>query len=133
MEGTNKLIEKVLSYKTWSDKKKIDKLLEHDCSMYTNLGIDSTKTEVLETKKKSRAIYRAIGKIDKKQGESYLWQMDKQVLIQRETYLIKTFDRLHDKLNDVFESVSDGNFEDSRNSINSLIFDLKELKKNTEP
>ena len=77
MEGTNKLIEKVLSYKTWSDKKKIDKLLEHDCSMYTNLGIDSTKTEVLETKKKSRAIYRAIGKIDKKQGESYLWQMDK--------------------------------------------------------
>ena len=133
MEGTNKLIEKVLSYKTWSDKKKIDKLLEHDCSMYTNLGIDSTKKEVLETKKKSRAIYRAIGKIDKKQGESYLWQMDKQVLIQRETYLIKTFDRLHDKLNDVFESVSDGNFEDSRNSINSLIFDLKELKKNTEP
>lgn len=133
MEVTNKLIEKVLSYKTWSDKRKIDTLLEHDCSMYTNLGTDSTKTEVLETKKKSRAIYRAIGKIDKKQGESYLWQMDKQVLKQRETYLIKTFDKLHDKLNDVFEGVSDGNFEDSRNSINSLIYDLKELKKNTEP
>jgi hypothetical protein len=77
MENTNNLIEKVLSYKTWSDKRKIDTLLEHDCSMYTNLGSDSTKTEILETKKNSRAIYRAIGKIDKKQGESYLWQMDK--------------------------------------------------------
>lgn len=55
------------------------------------------------------------------------------MLIQRETYLIKTFDSLHDKLNDVFEDVSDGNFEASRNTINSLIYDLKELKKNTEP
>ena len=133
MENVNNLIDKVLSYKTWSDQRKIDTLLEHDCNMYTNLGIESTKTERQETKKQSRAIYRAISRIDKKQGESYLWQMDKQVLIQRETYLIKTFDVLHDKLNDVFESVSDGNFEDSRNSINSLIYDLKELKKNTEP
>jgi len=55
------------------------------------------------------------------------------VLKQRETYLIKTFNKLHDKLNDVFEGVSDGDFEDSRNSINSLIYDFKELKKNTEP
>lgn len=54
-------------------------------------------------------------------------------LRQRETYLIKTFNILHDKLNEVFEGVTDGNFEESRNTINSLIFDLKELKKNTEP
>lgn len=77
MEDINKLIDRVLGYKTWSDQRKIDTLLEYDCSMYTNLGTDSTKTQVQETKRKSRAIYRAIGKIDKKQGESYLWQMDK--------------------------------------------------------
>jgi|TARA_R110001606_G_scaffold391172_2_gene558727 hypothetical protein len=77
MENVNNLIDKVLSYKTWSDQRKIDTLLEHDCNMYTNLGIESTKTERQETKKQSRAIYRAISRIDKKQGESYLWQMDK--------------------------------------------------------
>ena len=31
-------IDRVLSYKTWTDKRKIDALLEYDCSMYTNLG-----------------------------------------------------------------------------------------------
>ena len=53
-------IDKILGYKTWSDRKKIDALLERDCSLYTNLGKESTKKERNNTKKKSRAIYRAI-------------------------------------------------------------------------
>lgn len=76
MELTVKFINKVLGYKTWSNEKKIDALLEYDCNMYTNLGLDSTKTERKETKKKSRAIYRAIKEIDYEAGKTYLWQMD---------------------------------------------------------
>lgn len=76
MEATTKFIEKVLGYKTWSDKRKIDALLEYDCNMYTNLGSDSTKNEINQTKKKSRAIYRAIKEIDYDAGKNYLWQMD---------------------------------------------------------
>lgn len=70
-------IDRVLSYKTWTDKKKIDTLLSYDCDMYTRLGVDSTKTERENTKKKSRAIYRTITKINYNEGKDYLWHMDK--------------------------------------------------------
>jgi len=45
MEYTIEDIEKIESFKTWSDRKKVDELLRIDCNMYTNLGSDSTKTE----------------------------------------------------------------------------------------
>lgn len=77
MNNTENLIEKVLAYKTWSEKRKIDTLLEHDCNMYTNLGSDSTKKEIGEVKKKSRAIYRAISKINPSEGKMFLSHMDK--------------------------------------------------------
>jgi len=70
-------VEKIASYSTWSLKKKIDTLLHIDCIMYANLGIDSTKTERLETKKKSRLIYRAIKKLDENVGQSLLISVDK--------------------------------------------------------
>ena len=38
-------IEKFMEFKTWTNKDKIDKLLEIDCSLYAHLGIDSTKAE----------------------------------------------------------------------------------------
>lgn len=76
-EKLERLIEKILGYKTWGDRKKIDALLEYDCKMYTNLGIDSTKTQVENVKRKSRAIYRAISKINPKVGKDFLWHMDK--------------------------------------------------------
>lgn len=78
MDDVTNFTEKILGYKTWSDKKKIDALLEYDCNMYTQLGIDSTKQQITETKKKSRIIYRAIGKIDKASGQTFLWYMDKR-------------------------------------------------------
>ena len=72
MDYTQNNVDKIIGYKTWSDKKKIDTLLEMDCKMYTNLGIDSTKKEVAETKKNSRKIYNAIKKIDHTFGSSLL-------------------------------------------------------------
>lgn len=66
------MIDKILNYKTVSIKDKIDRLLELDANMYTELGSDSTKTERLEAKKKSRIIYRAIKTLNKDLGEMLL-------------------------------------------------------------
>jgi ABC-type Zn uptake system ZnuABC Zn-binding protein ZnuA len=78
MEELIKFIDKILGYKTWSDRRKIDALLEYDCVLYTNLGLESTKKERTETKRKSRAIYKAIKAIDKKEGDRFLYHLDKE-------------------------------------------------------
>lgn len=70
-------IEKITEFKSWSERKKIDELLRIDCNMYTNLGIDSTKSERLEVKKNSRRIYKAIKNINQRIGEPLLVAMDK--------------------------------------------------------
>jgi len=70
-------IDKVVEFSTWSLKKKIDTLLRVDCIMYTNLGIDSTKSERLETKRRSRSIYKAIKKLDEVTGRALLISEDK--------------------------------------------------------
>jgi CRISPR/Cas system CSM-associated protein Csm2 small subunit len=70
-------IDKVVEFSTWSLKKKIDTLLRIDCMMYTNLGIDSTKSERLETKRRSRSIYKAIKKLDEVTGQALLISEDK--------------------------------------------------------
>ena len=59
------------------DKEKIDKLLELDCNLYTNLGTDSTKTEKQEVKRMSRKIYKAIQTISEPIGKSLLQAIDK--------------------------------------------------------
>lgn len=69
---TDYMVNKILNYKTISDKEKIDRLLKLDAIMYTNLGSDSTKTDRNETKKKSRIIYRAIKNIDRDLGDMLL-------------------------------------------------------------
>ena len=65
-------IAKIMSYKTYSDKKKIDSLLEMDADLYCNLGSDSTKKDKYEVEKVSRKIYKAIADLDKIQGLRYL-------------------------------------------------------------
>ena len=60
-----------------TDNQKIDKLLELDCNMYTNLGTDSTKTEKQEVKRMSKKIYKAIQGINEPIGKSLLQAMDK--------------------------------------------------------
>ncbi len=44
--------------------------------MYTNLGKDSTKKEVDETKRKSKIIYKTISKIDPTVGKGLITTMD---------------------------------------------------------
>ena len=61
-------IDKILGFTSWSDKRKIEKLLEIDADLYCNLGKESTKTDIEHTKKQSRKLYRAIQSIDKYWG-----------------------------------------------------------------
>jgi hypothetical protein len=75
----DKYCNKLLSIKKYSDKEKIDGMLELDATMYMNLGSDSTKSEIRETKKKSRIIYRAIKSVDKTLGDSFLSYQDKEL------------------------------------------------------
>ena len=53
----------------WSDKKKVDTLLEIGAVIEANLGIDSTIAERNEAKKQQRYIYRLIKKIEPTTGE----------------------------------------------------------------
>jgi hypothetical protein len=69
-------IEKFLEFKTWTNKDKIDKLLEIDCSLYAHLGTDSTKAEKEEVKRKSIDIYRTIYRLNKKLGDDLLYSED---------------------------------------------------------
>ena len=71
------MIDKILNYKTVTTKEKIDRLLEIDATQYCNLGFDSTKAEVQEAKKQSRAIYRAIKQLDPATGKLLLEHMDR--------------------------------------------------------
>jgi len=61
-----------------SIRQRIDELLEADSNMYTNLGSDSTKSEIEEVKKKSRVIYRAIKDLDGFAGSQLLYYQDKE-------------------------------------------------------
>ena len=76
MEVTSK-IEKILSYKTYTPKRKEDALLEMDCHLYTNLGTDSTKEEREQAKKNSIEILTAIQKVNWELGGSLLYAMDR--------------------------------------------------------
>ena len=60
-----------------TDRQKIDGLLELDARLYTELGVDSTKADKVETRRKSRIIYREIRSIDKKDGNLLLNHLDK--------------------------------------------------------
>ena len=73
----NPKIDKILNYKTISIRQKIDRLLEMDANNYTNLGIDSTKTQREQVKKESRFIYRAIKTLDKELGNLFLQHQDR--------------------------------------------------------
>jgi len=76
MVYTAKDIDKILGFRTWSDKKKTDELLRIDADMYCNLGSESTKADKERVKKQSRKIYEAIKKIDYLTGLSFLHVMD---------------------------------------------------------
>lgn len=76
MEYTYSDIDKISEFKTWSERQKLDELLRIDCKMYTNLGSDSTKKEVLDVKSKSKKIYKLIKTINPQIGTTFLNAMD---------------------------------------------------------
>lgn len=73
MNKIRETADKILSYTTYSDKRKIDSLLELNADIYTNLGTDSTITEKKSAQADSNYIYNVIKKIDHKLG-SFLYQ-----------------------------------------------------------
>jgi len=77
MENITNKIDKILSYKTYTDRKKIDTLLDMDADLYCNMGKETSKTERLEAKKKSRIIYRAIKSVCNDTGNLFLQHMDR--------------------------------------------------------
>jgi len=75
-------IDKIVEFSSWNEKKKIDELLRIDCSMYANLGIDSSKKDRETVKINSRKIYRNIKKINPRMGTEFLHAMDKEEHIE---------------------------------------------------
>jgi predicted SnoaL-like aldol condensation-catalyzing enzyme len=69
-------VDTIVSNKSWSRKRRIDTLLHIDCSMYSNLGLDSSIKERNEVKQKSRVIYRTIKTLDEGAGKLFLQSMD---------------------------------------------------------
>jgi len=65
-------IDKILSFKTWTERQKIDALLKVDCFMYTCLGTDSLKKEREEVHRNSRRIYQAIKTINPEEAKILL-------------------------------------------------------------
>lgn len=78
MDYTNSDIEKIVQFKTWTDKQKIDELLRIDAAMYCALGTDSTDSERREVKRKSQEIYKGIRRVDKPTGDMFLMDVDKR-------------------------------------------------------
>jgi len=65
-------IDKILSFKTWTERQKIDALLKVDCFMYTCLGTDSLKKEREEVQRNSKKIYQAIKTINPEEAKILL-------------------------------------------------------------
>jgi len=65
-------IEKIIEFKSWSKKRKVDTLLAIDANLYCNLGVESSKTERENVKMQSRKIYRLIKTIDEYSGKLLL-------------------------------------------------------------
>ena len=65
-------IDKIVNFKSWSDKQKIDELLRIDSMIYPNLGTESSVKEKRQAQSISKQIYRLIKKIDKTLGETLL-------------------------------------------------------------
>lgn len=72
----NEKIDKILHYKTWSDKRKIDELLFMSADLWANEGKDSTKAQIELVRKKCRVIYRAIKTLDSYVGSQLLRTQD---------------------------------------------------------
>lgn len=65
-------IDKIMSYKTYNNDDKINRLLEINANIYTNIGIDSSKSDIQRAESNSKYIYRNIQKLDDTLGRLLL-------------------------------------------------------------
>jgi uncharacterized lipoprotein YehR (DUF1307 family) len=71
-----KLAEKIATDFALSIKERTDMILELDAIQYTNLGIDSTKTEKKKVKSDSKHLYRQIKGFNETDGNLLLDHLD---------------------------------------------------------
>jgi len=69
-------INKILNYKNYSVRNKINALLKISEEINCNLESYSTKLELQNAIKNTKTIYKAIKKLDKNTGERFLKLMD---------------------------------------------------------
>ncbi len=77
MDDIRRLADKIISDFNITVKDRTDELLKLDAIQYTNLGLDSSKTEKNEVKANSKYIYKKIKDIDPESGKILITSMDK--------------------------------------------------------
>jgi hypothetical protein len=77
MDDIRRLADKIISDFNLTVKDRTDELLKLDAIQYTNLGLDSSKTEKNEVKANSKYIYKQIKEIDPESGKILITSMDK--------------------------------------------------------
>ena len=85
MKYTHEDLNKIVGFKTWTIKKKVDTLLKIDAIMYCNLGLESKDSEKKKVKAISRKIYKAISLVDPTEGyllEAHMNEKDLTEAIQ---------------------------------------------------
>tara|TARA_R110000744_G_scaffold9107_1_gene29571 strand:- start:645 stop:875 length:231 start_codon:yes stop_codon:yes gene_type:complete len=76
MEFSIENIPNIVECDYCTKEKKVDRLLELDAVMYTNMGIDTTKSDRKIVKRNSRKIYYAIKQINPELGTKLIQAMD---------------------------------------------------------
>ena len=77
MDDIRRLADKIINDFNLTVKDRSDELLKLDAIQYTNLGLDSKKTEKNEVKANSKYIYKKIQDIDPETGKHLIMSMDK--------------------------------------------------------
>jgi hypothetical protein len=65
------VLDRISQAEGWTNRQKIDKLLEIDSFTRANLGIDSTRKDLEEAKRLTARIIREIKKIDPEEGKLF--------------------------------------------------------------
>lgn len=77
MDDIRRLADKIINDFNLTVRDRTDELLKLDAIQYTNLGLDSKKTEKNEVKANSKYIYKKIQDIDPETGKHFITSMDK--------------------------------------------------------
>jgi hypothetical protein len=76
MDDIRRLADKIINDFNLTVRDRTDELLKLDAIQYTNLGLDSKKTEKNEVKANSKYIYKKIQDIDPETGKHLITSMD---------------------------------------------------------